>query len=308
MAGADKRNAESVAAFQPKLSSCPICHNKKLIFFIEVYGYKYSQCKSCGHIFMQPPLDLNAVKKLYGGGEDGSMQKLVYLDEELFLRRIEQIALPKIEYCNNIIGEKGLWVDIGCGGGEFLAAAQKTGWKTKGFEADAAEVDFARRRGIEVVQEYITAENVPKLKDAKVVSLINILEHINNPAELLSAIAGNLQKRAFVVFEVPRHPSLSSFVNLAFPHLPYRHIVPPDHLHVFTEKSVEIMLNNAELKAVSVWEFGQDAVDLILAAANNARLKENDFIEEIIVLAQDMQKVVDEQSLSDILFMVTIKN
>ncbi|MEK7646885.1 MAG: class I SAM-dependent methyltransferase [Patescibacteria group bacterium] len=308
MAGANKNNVANIAVFQAKLSVCPICKSGKFHDFIEVYACKYSECESCGHLFMQPPLDLNVVKKLYSGGEGGSMQKLVYLDEEIFSKRMEQIALPKIEYCNSVIGEKGLWIDIGCGAGEFLVAARKTGWEIKGFEADAVEADFARRRGIEVVQEYITAANAPQLKDAKAVSLINVLEHINNPAEFLGAIAGGLQKGAFVVFEVPRHPSLSSFVNLAFPHLPYRHICPPDHLHIFTEKSVELMLNGAGLKAVGVWEFGQDAVDLILAAANNAGLKESDLIERMIALADDMQKTVDEQSLSDILFMVAVKS
>lgn len=30
MAGADKKNAETVAVFQPELSSCPICHARFL--------------------------------------------------------------------------------------------------------------------------------------------------------------------------------------------------------------------------------------------------------------------------------------
>src|SRR3989344_8118868 len=307
IANADKKAAAQSAVFQPELSSCPICKGEKFHYFIEVYKYTYSECESCGHIFMQPPLDSTVVKKLYSGGEGGSIQKLVYLDEELFLKRIEQIALPKIEHCNSIIKEKGLWIDIGCGTGEILTAAQQTGWEVKGFEADAAEVDFARRRGMDVEQKYISAENAPKLKDAKVISLINVLEHINDPAEFLKAITGPLAKGAFVVFEVPRHPSSSSFVNLAFPHLPYRHICPPDHLHIFTEKSIEIMLNGAGLEAVSIWEFGQDAPDFILCAVNNAELEESDFIDQISALANEMQKVVDEKSLSDVIFMVAVK-
>lgn len=308
IADVNKEKVKSMAVFQPEFSLCPICAGKQFHFFVEIYSCKYSQCESCGHIFMQPSFDVVAIKKLYSG-EGGSVQTLTYLDDELFSKRVEQITAPKVEYCNSIIGVgRGLWVDIGCGTGELLIAAQKTGWTVKGFEADVVEVDFARRRGIEVIQEYIMEGNVHELKDAKVVSLLSILEHVNNPLELLKTIGGSLLKGAFVVFEVPRHPSLSSFVNLAFPHLPYRHICPPAHLHIFTEKSVEIMLNGAGLKAVGIWEFGQDVVDLILTAANNAGLKESDLIERMSVLAADLQKVVDEQSLSDSLFMVAVKS
>lgn len=305
---ANKKLAEGITMFQSELSSCPICGEKQFLFFVKIYSCKYSQCESCGHIFMQPQFDVAEVKKIYSG-DGGSVQTLTYLDDELFSKRVEQVALPKIEYCNGVIGkERGLWVDVGCGTGELLTAAKKTGWTAKGFEADAVEVDFARKKGVDIVEEYITADTVRGLSDAKVVSLLSVLEHVNDPLLLLKTISGSLSKGAYVVFEVPRHPSLSSFVNMAFPQLPYRHICPPAHLHIFTEKSIEIMLNGAGLKAVSIWEFGQDAVDLILAAANNARLKENDFIEQMVALANDMQKTVDEQSLSDILFMVAIKS
>lgn len=304
---ANKKLAEGIMVFQPELSLCPICAEKKFNFFIEVYSCKYSQCESCGHIFMQPQFDVSAVKKLYSG-DGGSVQEFTYLDDELFSKRVEQVALPKIEYCNGVIGkERGLWVDVGCGTGELLTAAKKTGWTAKGFEADAVEVDFARRRGVDVVQEYVTAGNANELKCAKVVSLLSVLEHVNNPLLLLKTISGSLSSGAYVVFEVPRHPSLSSFVNMAFPQLPYRHICPPAHLHIFTEKSIDIMLRKAGLAAKSMWEFGQDALDFVLTAANNAGLKEDDFIQRMIGLANDLQKTVDEKSLSDVIFMIAVK-
>ena len=68
------------------------------------------------------------------------------------------------------------------------------------------------------------------------------------------------------------------------------------------------MLDGAGLEAVSIWEFGQDVTDLIISAANNAELEESDFIDQISALADEMQKVVDEKSLSDVIFIVAVKS
>lgn len=303
-----EKSAKNCAVFQERLPVCPICGHDTAHPFVEIYGYEYCECESCNHLFMQPPLDYGAVQCLYQGSSDSSsIQKLIYIDEDIFQNRVKQIALPKIEYCNNLISGKGLWVDVGCGTGELLTAAKKTGWKVKGFEYDAEEVSFARNHGLDIIHAYATPENLREFKDIKVMSFINVLEHINDPVGLLAGVVDILPKESYVVFEVPRHPSLSSFVNLVFPNLVYRHIVPPDHLHVFSELSAEIMLKAAGLSAVGIWEFGQGASDILSAPIVNAGIEENSFIQKILALAPEFQKVVDEQNLSDALLVVAMK-
>lgn len=302
-----KETAKYSAFFQKKLKHCPICNNKKRHTFIIIYGYKYAECELCGHIFMQPPIDLKAVRHLYSGNKKSSAQDKIYINENIFKKRIKQIATPKIEYCNNIIKKRGLWIDIGCGVGEMLIAAKKTGWKVFGIESDLREVKFAKQHGLDVVQDYITTNNIEQLRNADVISLINILEHINKPSEFLQSIANALPRNVYVIIEIPRHPSLSSFVNLVFPNLAYRHIHSPEHMHIFTEKSLAIMLNNAKLKAVGMWEFGQDVSDLILLAAANVSKKEDQFIDMIYKLVPDLQKIIDKKSMSDTIFIVTKK-
>lgn len=306
-----KRNiAERFVSCQGvELSHCPICQNSELKQFIEVYGYAYVECKHCGHLFMQRPLDSTELERFYQGNTEGSSQRLVYVDNDIFNKRVEQIALPKVNYFNDIIKTRGgLWVDIGCGAGELLIAAKRTGWSVLGYESDLAEVNFAREHGLEIVPGYLTADNLNGLNSAQVVSLLNILEHIGDPVALLKNIVAALPMGSFVVIEVPRHPSLSSFTNLVFPDLVYRHIHPPEHLHLFSESSLEIMLRAAGINPVAIWEFGQDAIDFVFHAVANARLQENEFIEAIIALAADLQPVVDKKGMSDVILVVTIKS
>lgn len=300
-----RKIAEGSAVFQNKID-CPICSGS-YEEFVEIYGYKYVECKSCGHIFMNPPITEEKVKQLYSGKEGSSMQDHAYINKEVFETRIKQIAQPKVSYCNSIIDRRGLWVDIGCGVGELLVAAKNTGWKVRGIESDAREVEFAKGYDLDIVQDYVTVDNTENLKDANVVSMINTLEHINKPCEFLKAVSSAVSEGTYVVVEIPRHPSLSSFVNLMFPRISYRHICPPDHLHIFTEKSLEIMLKDAGLEPVSMWEFGQDILDFILSASTNIQKGKTDFINKIASLAPELQKVIDEKSMSNVIFMVTKK-
>lgn len=308
MAKEQKRLSDDLYGSCALLEKCPICRNQSNRPFAEIYRYLYAECSECGHIFSQRPPSEEAITVLYGEGENKhSIQREVYIDEELFKKRVEQIAFPKIEYCGEIIRPEGLWVDVGCGTGELLMAAKQNGWEVRGIETDPAEIEFANKHGLDVVRGNVNSINPDKISDAKVLSLLNLLEHVREPLKVLKKLVNVLQGNANVVIEVPRHPSLSSFVNLAFPHLAYRHIYAPDHLHVFTEKSMEIMLEAAGLKAVSLWTFGQDFQYLVSSVAVNAGLKESEFINNIIELSVNLQQSIDEMNYSDVMFVIASK-
>ena len=53
---------------------------------------------------------------------------------------------------------------------------------------------------------------------------------------------------SYFFFEVPRWPSISAVANKCFPELSSRNIYSPDHLHIFSDKSIGIMLDNSNLR------------------------------------------------------------
>lgn len=304
-----RRLSEQLRASRTEVSTCPVCGSSILRLFVTIYEYPYSECGECGHIFSQTPPSDEALAALYSdqAGEH-SAQGMIYIDEELYERRIGQIAEPKVEFCSEVIAAEGLWVDVGCGTGELLAAASKKGWDVRGIETDPAEIEFGRGKGLDIRRADVHSLEADDLADARVLSLLNLLEHLKDQSSILCELVSFLKKGSHVVLEVPRHPSLSSFVNLAFPHLAYRHIYAPDHLHVFTERSMEVMLERAGLKVVAVWTFGQDFQDMVFGAAMNAGLEECDFLSSIVNLSASVQQDVDEAGLSDVLFVVAEKS
>ncbi|MDT8303903.1 MAG: methyltransferase domain-containing protein, partial [Sedimentisphaerales bacterium] len=186
------------------------------------------------------------------------------------------------------------------------AAAEK-GWQTKGIEADRSEIEFGRNHGLNIIESDIQLLNTEDLQNTKVLSLLNLLEHMRNPVATLVNLVNALPSEAYVVIEVPRHPSLSSFVNLAFPNLAYRHIYPPDHLHVFTEKSIGLLLEAASLEPLALWEFGQDFQHFVSNAAINAGLKESEFLKAVIDVSVAAQQAIDDLNFSDVLFIISRK-
>lgn len=308
-----KKVADRMDRFpRSKLNSCPICGSSKFDPLITVHNFQYCECSNCKHNFLDSPPDREKVASLYVGEEDTHCcQSMVYQSDEIFNKRLEMISRPKVAFVRDYLEPKNsLWVDIGCACGEMLVAAREQGWRVAGIEADAAQVESARAKGLEVREGYLTPQNAKEfLGEANIVSAINLIEHIPDPIGTLQAISESIVIGTYLVTEVPRQPSLGSFANFVFPQLVYRQFCPPDHLHVFSERSMEILLERSGFTPIAVWTFGKDSVDFLSQAALSANLsQDSEFVRDILDnLAPAMQKSIDENNYSDTLVIIARK-
>ncbi len=292
------------------LKRCPICRHGSFSEFAKIYGYLYGECESCGHIFLVRVPNEAIIRKLYVSEEEKSrtQQADIYINEELFLKRIEMIANPKVGFINECLPFKGKWIDVGCGVGEILIAAQNSGWDVLGIEGDAEEVAFARRHGVAVENIYVDEKNRAQLfKNADVVSFFNILEHVANPNNFLKMISFSLKAGAHVAIEVPRHPSLSSLAIKAYPNIAMRHIYPPDHLHIFTENSVGKILQDCQLHPTHIWLFGQDYYEVVTCLSHGLLSPDSEFFKKLIFCVDDIQSAIDSSGLSDSMIVLSRK-
>lgn len=298
--------AEQLPPPRARLTACPVCAGTELQPFVEVYGFPYAECGQCGLVFSQEPPSADDIKALYSADTaKRTPQATIYADDSLFARRVAAIAAPKVEHVSRLVHERGRWVDIGCATGEILTAAAAAGWTPLGVEPDPIHAEFARARGITVVEDFVGLDQSEHLQTASVVSMFNMLEHVNRPAEIVEMVGRSVRPGTYCVIEVPRHPSLSSFANLAFPQVATRHVYAPEHLHVFTERSIELVLERAGFTPLSVWTFGQDFQELISSVAVSARLSESRFFHQIADLTPGIQQAIDDAAFSDALLVVS---
>ena len=92
----------------------------------------------------------------------------------------------------------GKTLDVGCGIGDFLNHRNET----VGVDINPATVEWCRRRGLDAHQ---MSPNVLPFQDCSFDSAIldNVLEHLADPAELLSEIGRVLRPRSSLVVGVP---------------------------------------------------------------------------------------------------------
>ncbi len=247
---------------------------------------------------------------MYNG--DDNVNGDVYTDET-YDERIRMIAIPKIDWvldvCANYGIDIGNWIDIGCGGGEILQALKLKSIDGTGIESDKREYEFACKKGLKVRNlrvDYVNKEISELISSSSVISFFNVLEHIPDPKIFIDYLSNNMKPGSVLVFEVPRHPSLASFANYTGSQFIYRHIVPPIHLSIFSEKGIDYLLSDS-FELLGKWYFGQGYMDIVNNAMLVSGLKSNQIYEEVLAISNKVQMVVDEQGLSDQIMVVARK-
>jgi len=291
------------------LSKCPICESEEVVEFTQIYGFVYKECQNCQNLFLSNPL--KDLTKLYTNDGKESSYESCYLSDELFYKRLEHIAKPKVGFISEFAGENKLWLDIGSGGGENLYAAKALGYEVVGYESDCKALAFSNQKlGQEVVKQgFLDIQNCDKsllqtIKNAGIITFFNVLEHLDNPKQVLEFFAQNMAKDALLVIEVPRHPSLSSYVNALSNDKVYRHLIPPFHLNIFSEKALRIAAGGG-LEIAGKWAFGQGFMDIIHSFENFDKNKA--LYEKISQLSNPIQKILDENDLADFLVLILRK-
>lgn len=76
-------------------------------------------------------------------------------------------------------------LDIGSGPGYFLDAGRERGWQVLGFEPSRAAADYARGRGLSVVNDFFSSAKAKKHGVFDVISMSMVLEHVRDPIQLI---------------------------------------------------------------------------------------------------------------------------
>jgi SAM-dependent methyltransferase len=76
-------------------------------------------------------------------------------------------------------------LDIGSGPGYFLEAGRERGWQVLGFEPSRIAADYARERGLAVVNDFFSAAKARAHGSFDAISLSMVLEHVRDPIRLI---------------------------------------------------------------------------------------------------------------------------
>lgn len=291
---------------QPIRIYCKNCNKNLEGVKFTKQNVNYTICKNCSHLNGQHEDTDEFCDFMYSKNEGLDYSKnYIPKDYETFLERVNQIYNPKVEFLINSLKEKNeefldmSFGDFGCGNGYLLKSLQNYGINNLvGFEVSETFVKNGNiLLGNEVVKKIDINNYLNVVKNVDVLSLIGVLEHIQQPREFLKNLK-NIKGLRYLYISVPTH-SFSSYLE-TFSQNHFSRQLGSGHTHLYTDNSLKYIEKEFGLERISEWWFGTDMLDLFrhfsldLDKKNLSEEFKNYFIE----LIDSLQLEIDKQKKS----------
>ncbi len=207
-------------------------------------GHDIVECESCGFKHALPLPRAEDMERAYRedyyasekptflahAGEDQAWAQLAQTDR---LEIFESLLPP----------DRRRLLDIGCGPGFFLETAMRRGWLAHGIEPSRQAAAHARGLGAAITEGFFNSESAGALGTFDVVHLNNVLEHIPDPAHLISLAHGLLEPGGVICINVPNDFSPLQFAGMIATDATDWWVAPPHHLNYFDFESLTNLLD-----------------------------------------------------------------
>lgn len=159
---------------------------------------------------------------------------------ERFRGSPERIRAQQQRYVARFAGTEGEILDLGCGRGEFLAAAREAGLRARGVDASQTCVALCRAQGLEAEHADLFAY-LEQQPDGAVAGVYcaQVIEHLppDGVLRLIALLGRKLRPGALVAIETPNPECLAIFASHFYIDPTHTRPVPPALLHFYLEEA-----------------------------------------------------------------------
>jgi 2-polyprenyl-3-methyl-5-hydroxy-6-metoxy-1,4-benzoquinol methylase len=135
-------------------------------------------------------------------------------------------------------------LDIGCGWGQTMSYLASRGAVCSGFDPAPEAVAHVQSCGLECVQAGMDRMDVFTNRRFDVVMLMNVLEHLSNPVQVINDIHRTiLNDGGLLIVEVPNEFNPFQTAGQELHGLPQWWVAPPGHLNYFSATTLSHLLN-----------------------------------------------------------------
>ncbi len=246
-----------------KFINCPFCESAIVEKYTGIRDrfdtttktFSVSECTTCNMAFLNPMPqgDLSGfypTNYLSGENQTEEPGKKNFDFEKWYRYNQYKYDFKLLEHATGKQLKKAeSYIDIGCGSGERVTFANERGCK-RAYGVD--KFDFAKNKSKQEVK-IINSEvkDYKPLKKFEIASLFHVLEHVENPKEILVNIRKNiLSKNGYLIVQVPNY---KSFERRVFKGRWFSFDVPR-HLWQFNNKALTNLLSEAGYKVVEAYQ------------------------------------------------------
>jgi SAM-dependent methyltransferase len=152
------------------------------------------------------------------------------------------------------------FLDIGCGAGTILRAAQGCGWQAQGIEVSETSVDRVRELGFDVFHGEVQEAGYPS-EHFDVITAVELLEHLVDPGVVVNEAARLLRKGGLFWATTPHGRGMSARLLK----LKWSVISPPQHLQLFSVAGLRILLQRAGFRHITIRTEGGNPFEILHA-------------------------------------------
>lgn len=233
---------------------CPLCKSEtEYRYTITRFtpNFDILVCKACGlEMQSKMPADDSAfyTEDYYSGRAD-----YAYHDErrqEEFERIVYQARLRKVA---DYVPAPADFLDVGCAYGGLALEAARAGYRAHGLDISQQAVKIAHSRGVDANQGRLT-DNIFGAGSMDAVTMIEVIEHLANPAESVQALAEIIRPGGVLVIQTANYSGLQAKTQGAD-----YHYYLPGHLHYFSRSNLTALLKRSGFSKVDFFggvEFG----------------------------------------------------
>ncbi len=281
-------------------------------------GMSYKFCPRCSHLQTSYILPKGFPFSVSSYGFDSIYPDL---SSSEYISRRDRIYMPKLKWFLKRVELAGIapsqcfdlkFLEFGCGSGYFLHSLIELGFSNVlGIDAHPTLVANANHHcGFDVATVSCDLYNDLSDSDANIFAGFFVLEHLEDPGRFWS-IMSSKPPGTLLFFSVPMF-SLCTMIESAITDFPARNLDNAVHTQLYTDQSIDFILNESGFSKVSEWIFGQDSNDLVrMIIRKLAQSMPPDLLSisapDLIQLVDPFQKVVDHLKLSDSRHILAVK-
>lgn len=209
----------------------------------QVNGFDVIDCRRCGFRHIMPIPQETELKEVYKH-EYYTSEKPLYL--ERFRQDLDwwnQVYAERYETFESFLekAQRSL-LEVGSGPGYFLLHGKIRGWQTLGVEPSAKAAAHSCELGVEVVEDFLTAQLAEQIGTFDVLHMYNVLEHVPDPVELLQLSHNLLNQQGLLCLSVPNDYSpFQTALQKGCDYSPWW-LAPPHHINYFNFASLSALL------------------------------------------------------------------
>ena len=192
------------------LTKCPVCGSRQFSWAftapttrgLDQRQWSVSECKECGHQFMNPQPSWQELQPYYSGAYDAfDPMSGSQAGDDLEIEQAKRSG--KFRHIPVPTGKRLL--DVGCGGGWFLRISKRLGAIEQGVEPSEYAANLAKQQGLNIfhgtLESYV--EHVSAGTRFDIITASHVLEHVPEPVETLRAMKRLLAQGGFAWIAVP---------------------------------------------------------------------------------------------------------